>query len=171
MDCKKVLSRLHAYLDGELPLKLFCDIEEHLSTCRSCSSQIERIRQVNDIFESLPIPPLPEQFAARIMAKAQSNIASAKRKKAFFPYTWQPFQWLSDLSAPMRLAASAVVLMACLMGIYMSKELSQPRNFQNLTAQTENLEGFEWFNPTPPTSLGSAYLALAEIAPQDRGVR
>jgi anti-sigma factor (TIGR02949 family) len=171
MDCKKVLSLLSAYLDGEVPEKLMRDFEQHLSTCRSCSSQLELIRQVDDMFESLSVPPLPEEFVARVMVKAQRNIAFAKEEKAFFPFGWQPFQWLLDLSTPMRLAACVAVFLASLVGMYMSKELSQSRNHQNLTALTENLDGFEWFSLTPPTSLGSAYLVMALTAPEDRGVR
>jgi anti-sigma factor RsiW len=171
MDCKKVLSRLNAYLDGEVPEKLMRDFEQHLSNCRSCSSQLERIRQVDDMFESLSVPPLPEEFTASVMLKAQRNIAFAKEKKAFFPFGWQPFQWLLDLSTPMRLAACVAVFLACLVGMSMSKELSQSRNLRNLTAQTENLDGFEWFSLTPPTSLGSAYFAMALTAPEDLGVR
>jgi len=45
----------------------------------------------------------------------------------------------------------------------MSKELSLSGYPQNLVAQTENIDSFEWFSPTPPASLGSAYLALALV--------
>jgi anti-sigma factor (TIGR02949 family) len=171
MDCKKVLSRLHAYLDGEVPAELMQDIEKHLSTCPSCLSQVERIRQVHDMLDGLSVPPLPQEFAARIMAKAQREVPFAKEKRPLLSLDWRPFQWLLDLSAPMRLAACAVVFLACLLGISMSKELSLSGNRQNLVAQTENIDGFEWFSPTPPASLGSAYLALALVTPGDQSAR
>jgi anti-sigma factor RsiW len=171
MNCKKILSRLHAYLDGEVPAKLIREIELHLSTCPSCRSQVARIRQVHDIFEGLSVPPLPQEFAARLMAKAQREVLFAKEKRSIFPLGWQPFQWLLDLSAPMRLAACAVAFLACLLGVSMSKELSLSGNPQNLVAQTENIDGFEWFSPTPPASLGSAYLALALVTPGDQSAR
>jgi len=38
-------------------------------------------------------------------------------------------------------------------------------------AEAENLDGFEWFGPAPPASLGSAYLTLASTSPEDRGAR
>jgi anti-sigma factor (TIGR02949 family) len=71
MNCNKVLSRLHAYLDGEVPAKLMREIEQHLSSCPSCRCQVERIRQVHDMLEGLSVPPLPREFTARIMTKAQ----------------------------------------------------------------------------------------------------
>ena len=170
MNCKTILSRLHAYLDGEVPAKLLRQIEEHLSSCPSCRSEVEPIRQVHDIFEGLSVPPLPREFAARVMAKAQREVLFTERKP-LFPLDWQPFQWLLDLSAPMRLAAYAVVFLACLLGISMSKELSLSGYPQNLVAQTENIDGFEWFSATPPASLGSAYLALALVTPGDQSAR
>jgi len=171
MNCKKVLSRLHAYLDGEVPAKLLRLIEEHLSSCPSCRSQVERIRQVQDMVEGLSVPPLPQEFAARIMAKARREFPLVKEKKSLAFLEWQPFQWLLDLSAPMRLAACAVVFLACLLGVSMSKELSLSVDPQNLVVQTENIDGFEWFSPTPPASLGSAYLALALVTPEDQSAR
>jgi anti-sigma factor RsiW len=171
MNCKKVLFRLHAYLDGEVPAKLLRQIEEHLSSCPSCRSQVERIRQMQDMIEGLSVPPLPQEFAARIMAKAQREVLFAKEKRSLLSSDWQPFQWLLDLSAPMRLATCVVVFLACLLGISMSKELSLSGNPQNLVAQTENIDGFEWFSPTPPASLGSAYLALALVTPADQSAR
>jgi anti-sigma factor RsiW len=171
MNCSKVLTRLHAYLDGEVPAKLIREIEHHLSACPACRSQVEHMRQVHDMFEGLSVPPLPREFAARIMTKAQREVAFTKEKKPLFPLDWQPFQWLLDLSVPMRLAAGVMVFLACLLGMSMSKELSLSRDPQNLVAQTENMDGFEWFSPTPPASLGSAYLALALVTPKDQGAR
>jgi anti-sigma factor RsiW len=171
MDCSKALSRLHAYLDGEVPAKLRREIDQHLSTCPACRSQVERIRQVHDMLEDLPVPRLPQEFSSRLMTRARGEVLFAKEKKSLFPLHWQPVQWLLDLSAPMRLAACVVVFLAYLLGMSMSKELSLSRNPQNLVAQTENLDGFEWFGPTPPASLGSAYFALALATTEDPAAR
>jgi len=171
MNCKKVLSRLHAYLDGEMPAKLMREMEEHFSACPSCRGQVERIRQVSDVLDCLTVPPLPQEFAAGVMAEARRRAPLAKEEKSFFPLGWQPLRWLLDLSVPMRLAACAMVLLACLVGMLMSKELSLTGNRQTLVAEAENLDGFEWFSPTPPASLGSAYLTLALTTPEHQGAR
>jgi anti-sigma factor RsiW len=171
MNCKKVLSRLHAYVDGEMPAKLMIEMEEHFSACPSCRSQVERIRQVGDIMDSLTVPPLPKEFAARVMAEARRRVPLAGEEKPFLPPGWQPLRWLLDLSVPMRLAACAMVFLACIVGMLMSKELSLTGNRQILVAEAENLDGFEWFSPNPPASLGSAYLTLALSTPEDQGAR
>jgi hypothetical protein len=71
----------------------------------------------------------------------------------------------------MRVAACAMVFLACLLGMFMSKELSLSGNRQTPFAEAENLDGLEWFSPTPPASLGSAYLTLALTIPEDQSAR
>jgi anti-sigma factor RsiW len=171
MKCKKVLSRLHAYLDEEIPARLMREMDEHLGACPSCHSQAERIRQVSDTLDSLTVPPLPPDFAGRVMAAAERRALLAAEKRFFFPFGWQPLQWLLDLSVPMRLAACSMVLLACLLGKYMSKELSVSGNRQTAVVEAETLDGFEWFSPTPPASLGSAYLTLASATSEDQMAR
>jgi anti-sigma factor RsiW len=171
MNCKKVLSRLHAYLDEEMPVKLIREMEEHVSCCPSCRSQVARIRQVSDLLDSLTVPPMPQEFAARVMSEARRMAPLAKDEKSLFPLGWQRLRWLLDLSVPMRIAACAMVLLACLLGRLMSKELSLSWNRRALVAEAENLDGFEWFSPTPPASLGAAYLTLASTSTQDQGAR
>jgi anti-sigma factor RsiW len=170
VNCKRVLSGLHAYLDGEVPPKLMRQMEEHLSTCPTCRGQVESIRRMDDLLDSLSVPPLPQEFATRVMAEARRRAPLAREKKSFFPQGWQPLRWLLDLSAPMRLAACAMVFLACLLGMFMSKELSLSGNRQTPVAEAWNLDGFEWFSPTPPASLGSAYLTLALTTPDEKPV-
>ncbi len=168
MNCAKVLSRLQAYVDGEVPAGLMRKIEEHLDACSSCRNQVERIRVVGNILDSLSVPPLPEGFSARVMAEAGRRAPVAEKTEPLYPMEWQPLHWLLDLSFPMRLTACTVVLLACLLGMFMSRELSLSGNQRRSIAETENLDGFEWFSPTPPVSLGSAYFSLASIDERKR---
>jgi anti-sigma factor RsiW len=171
MNCKKVLSRLHAYLDGELPAKLMREMDEHLGVCPSCRSQTERIRQMDDMLDSLTVPPLPEEFAARIIAEARRRALPLPENRPLLGIDWLPLRLLADLTVPMRLAACAMVLLACLLGMFMSRDLSLSGSPRTTVADAENLDGFEWFSPTPPASLGTAYLTLALTTPEDRGAR
>jgi hypothetical protein len=105
------------------------------------------------------------------MAEAKRRAPLAKEKKSLSPLGWQPLRWLIDLSVPMRLAACAMIFLACLLGMFMSKEISLSGNHQTPIAEAENLDGFEWFGPTPPASLGSAYLSLASTTLEDQDAR
>jgi anti-sigma factor RsiW len=170
MNCKKVLSRLQAYADGEMPATLMRQMKEHLNLCPACCHQFERIRHVEDMLDGLTVPPLPDEFAVRVMAEARRMAPVPKEKRAFFPLKRQPLRWLLDLSVPMRLAACSLVLLACLLGLFMSRELSLSGNRQASAVETENMDGIEWFGPTPPASLSSAYMTLALTATDERSV-
>ena len=167
MNCKKVLSRLQAFVDGELPAKVMSEIEEHLGSCPACRSQVERIRGIGDILDNLSVPPLPEGFTARVMAEARRRAPITRRKRFFSPAERLLLRWLLDLSVPVRLAACTMVLLACFLGVFMSKELSVSWNQQSSTVKTESPDGFEWFSATPPASLSSAYLAVSSNSTDD----
>lgn len=169
MNCRKVLSRLHAYQDGEMPASLRREMEEHLAACPSCRGQVEHIRQVDDMLDSLTVPPLPEKFATRVMAEARRRALPAPGKRPLLGLDWMPLRWFADLTVPMRLATCTMVLLACLLGMFMSRDLSLSSSSRIAVADAENLDGFEWFSPTPPASLGSAYLTLALTTLEDRG--
>lgn len=169
MNCKKVLSHLHAYLDGELPATLMPEMEEHLGTCPSCHSQAERIGQMDVVLDSFTVPPLPQGFSSRVMAEARRRALSVPERRPFPGVAWLPLRWLVDLTVPMRLAACAIVIMASLLGMFMSRDLSLSGSPQADVAAAENLDGLEWFSPIPPSSLGSAYLTLALTSRKTRG--
>ncbi len=168
MNCDSVLSRLHAYVDGELPPEFMREIEQHLEICSACRDQVVHIRLVGDVLDSLAVPPMPQGLAACVMEEARARARLAGEKKSFPLLGWQPVRWLFDLSFSMRLAACSMVFLACLLGVFMSKELYMSRNIQTASANAQNLEGFEWFSPTPPASLGSAYVSLAWTTPEER---
>lgn len=171
MNCKNILSRLHAYEDGELPEKPMREIEEHLRACPACRRELDRLRELGDILDSLTVPPLPQGLAIIVMAEARKRAPVFQEHKSFFPWEWQPLRWLFDMSVPLRLAAFAMVLLASLLGMFMSKELSATWNHQTSVTKTENLDGFEWFSPTPPASLSSAYLTLTLTTTDGQGGR
>jgi anti-sigma factor RsiW len=161
MNCRKALSRLHAYLDGELPGNLGQQIEEHLHLCASCRSRAEKFRELTNLLDSLPVPPLPEGLAARVMAEAQKAAPFANKRRFSSLLGWQPLRWFVGLSVPLRLTAGAMIVLVCFLGLIMSREISLSRTHPTSTGQIEGLDGFEWFGPTPPVSLGSAYLSQA----------
>jgi hypothetical protein len=115
------------------------------------------------------VPPLREGFAARVMAEARTvKVLSLQEKRSFWPPEWSPFRWLAELSRPMRAAVCSAGLVACLLGIFLSEEFSLPESRQTAVASAQTLDGFEWFSPTPPASLGAAYLSQPLRSPVAR---
>jgi anti-sigma factor RsiW len=169
MNCKKILSQLDAYADEELSCKRRRKVEEHLAVCQACRGQLDNLERVGGILDSIDVPPLPEGFAARVMAEARNGkVLTVQEKRPFWPLDWSPFRWFVELSRPMRTAVCSAALLACLLGIFLSEKFSLPDSRQTVVASAETMEGFEWFNATPPASLGGAYLNLTLSSSQDR---
>ncbi len=160
MHCKNVFSRLSAFLDGEASETILREVEAHLRTCPSCRVQVERMREVGELLDRQPIPPLAADFSLRVMAEARRRMPPVRDRKRFSPGAW-PLQWLVDLSIPMRAVACGIVLLASISGMLMSMEVFLSQSQRPDTAEAESLDGLEWFSPTPPASLGSAYLTVS----------
>jgi anti-sigma factor RsiW len=158
MNCKKVISRLHAYLDDEMAVSLMRKMEQHINACPSCRGRAEEIRSMENMLDCFDIPSLRPGFTNRVMAEAKQRVPFVGEKKACSPTRNPPLQWFLNLSAPMRLVACTLVLIACFLGAWMSRDLSLSGKVHAYAVQSQNLDGFEWFSPTPPASLGSAYL-------------
>ena len=161
MRCKKVLSHLNAYADHELSSSLSCKIDDHLHCCRMCQIEFDQIQHVEGFLNTLNVPPVPQEFAARVMIEARKRALPGAEKKSFFAWDGFSLQWLSELSMPVRLAACTTILLAFFLGMTMSREISLSGNHQTTASREAGLEGFEWFSPAPPESLEHTYMILA----------
>jgi len=167
MKCRKIISHLNAYVDGELPERRRRTVEAHLAGCESCQKRFEEIRDLAELFEgTLPVPPVPDGFAARIMAKARRRQPVAIPGSPSLLSAWNPLRWIAGLSAPMRLAACATVLLALVVGLSLDGRNITRRNV--LAEPGKDLYGLAWFAPAPPGSIGSIYIAMAD-QPYERG--
>ncbi len=161
MKCRKTISYLNAYVDGELPGRRRRAVEVHLAACESCRGRLEDIRGIVGFFQdTLIVPPVPDGLAARIMTEARRRQPGGIPGRRSLLPDWNPLQWLAGLSAPMRLAACATVLLALVAGLSLDGRDVIIRNA--LTEQGEELHGLEWFSPVQPGSIGSIYIAMAE---------
>ncbi|MHC1729991.1 MAG: anti-sigma factor [Syntrophobacteraceae bacterium] len=167
MDCNKFLSRLNAYVDGELTDMHRQEMDTHFSVCPACRERLEELGSLGERLDFLEVPALPSGFASRVTALARDRqVLSAPENRRFRRLNRQPLRWVGELSILMRAAVASVVVLAFLLGFLMSKELTSTSRQKTLAAASESMEGFEWFGSTPPESIGSAYLTLA-LAPTE----
>jgi len=167
MRCKKILSCLNAYEDGELSERLSYIVESHLATCESCRGRLGDIRGIEELLQgSLTVPSVPDGFAARIMVQARKRQQMRIPERRSPLPVWNPLLWFTELSMPMRFAACATVLIAIVAGVTLDGRSVTGRNV--LVAQRSNLYGLEWFEPAPPGSIASIYIAMAD-QPYEKG--
>ena len=163
MNCKKALLHLNRYLDGELSNREKDQVESHLRDCEACCKQFDTLRHVAAMLDVISVPPVPDGFASRVMAKAQKRESFSEGKgNAFWPLQWWPLKWFMAVSTPLRLAACGLIVLACMLGALMSQEAFVS---QKVAADIE-LSGMKWFDPVPPGSVGSAYLMMTFASPE-----
>lgn len=161
MRCSKAVCSLNAYADGELIGKRQRLVKDHLAVCEKCRMRLEEIRCLEVVLkDSLQVPPVPEGLAVRTMAEArrrQSRLAS--ESGPLFP-AWNPLLWIAELSASMRLTVCTTVLLALAAGLFLND--GQMTGPDMRTNPGDTLYGLEWFDPAPPGSISSIYIAMAE---------
>lgn len=57
--CRDVLTRISAYLDGELDAPACDDIERHCATCPSCAAVVQGLRETMGLCRQAATLPLP----------------------------------------------------------------------------------------------------------------
>jgi anti-sigma factor RsiW len=68
MNCKKTISRLSAYQDGEMPIPESRELERHLENCAGCRAELAAYEDLLDTLCRLT-PPVPAPgFSTRTMA-------------------------------------------------------------------------------------------------------
>ena len=69
MRCDEAHRLLEESVDGRLLPLDRAALGEHLELCPSCPVELARLRSIVDALDALPEDPVPEDFAARVMAE------------------------------------------------------------------------------------------------------
>jgi len=157
LSCLRYRKRLGAYLDGELSPRLSKAVLAHVMRCKACRVELEELRRLAPLMQTLDVPPVPAGLTDKVMARARTRAFRSHEG----PVTWSPLDWWRMVSVPLRLAACATVLLAFFFGVALGRSAFVSRGNQTNVAGAASMEGFEWFSQTPPASLGSTYLILA----------
>ena len=84
--CSKV--DLAAYLDGELSSSSEVEVERHVAACSNCAYELNLQKRFLRVLESeVGMPsmlPLPDDFARRIVVRAESNVSGLRNKNEQF---------------------------------------------------------------------------------------
>ena len=158
LSCLRYRNRLGAYLDGELSQRRRKAVAAHVARCKTCRVALEDLRRLAPVMHALEVPPVPAGLAGHVMTRARRRAVRSHME----PVIWNPLEWWKMASAPLRVAACTAVLLAFFLGVALGQGVFVFGNNQTTVAEAaESIEGFEWFSPTPPASLGSTYLMLA----------
>jgi len=169
MKCDKVQDRLGAYSDGELFRLQSRRIGRHLEGCSSCQIHLAGLREVNRILGEIPMPPVPEGLALRVVAEAARRVPGVERLSLIDHACEWLTQAFQSMSYPVRLAACGTVIAASLVGVLMADRISPADRRNAVIVAARELDGLEWFGASPPVSVAAAYMAAASTSSQIEG--
>ena len=157
LSCLRYRNRLGAYLDGELSPRRHKAVAAHLARCKTCRVALKDLHRLASVMHGLEVSPVPAELADQVLARARTRAV----RSHWEPVTWTPLEWWRMASAPLRAAACTAVLVAFFLGVGLGRGVFVFGDNQTTMAEAKSIEGFEWFSPAPPASLGSPYLLLA----------
>lgn len=166
MKCDQVLARLNAYADHELSGPRSRKMARHFAGCPFCRGHLESLREVNRILGELPVPPVPEDLAGRVMVEAIRRAPAMERLSPIDRLSEWLTQALQAMSLPVRIAACSTALAAILAGILMAGRIAPADGRQGAEVAVRELDGLEWFGSAPPVSVAAAYLVADSGSPQ-----
>ena len=81
-ECRILLERLSAYLDGDLSARACATIERHCRTCRRCAAAIADLRQTTGLCRRAARTPLPDAVRRRAQARLRLVIGEGDPSRA-----------------------------------------------------------------------------------------
>ena len=168
MRCKQVRQKLDAYAANELTPGVGEQVESHLVTCDACCQALARMEELAALLRSVPAPPVPEGFAARLMAAARERLAARERPARALASPWR---WWTSVPVPMRLAAAAVLVISLSLGALMGWDTARgvaAAPSASAQADPTAVYNLDVLADAPSGSLAEAYLALASAQTQER---
>jgi anti-sigma factor RsiW len=118
-NCTTVLSRLGAYLDGELRETGRRQVEAHVVSCGRCAGELQRLQALGERLRSNLAISLPEQDADLFWEKVERKIREAKAprwwrldraRELFLSYPGIAWGSVAVVGAAMVLFAAHVIL-------------------------------------------------------------
>lgn len=88
--CQEFAALLDPYIDGELSPEETARVREHLSTCDGCRAYVQAALAMRDAFPEVEDTPVPDGFAAGVMAAIRADAAPRKRRRPRWAKTLLP---------------------------------------------------------------------------------
>lgn len=88
--CEEFAALLDPYIDGELSPAETARVREHLRTCDGCRAYVQAALAMRDAFPEAGDTPVPDGFAAGVMAAIRADAAPRKRRRPRWAKTLLP---------------------------------------------------------------------------------
>jgi mycothiol system anti-sigma-R factor len=77
VDCRKFLTEVSSYIDGDLDPELRSHLESHLNNCQDCWVMFDETRRTVEIIENTDCHPLPDEMRERLLKTLRERMKSS----------------------------------------------------------------------------------------------
>lgn len=116
---------MHDYLDGDISQGRAESLQQHMSSCKACSSKFDELSKVESLCSTLPVPRMSDGFTASLFA----SLPKARRSSALGG-------WIRRHPAISAAALFLVVMLSSFVALW--------NQDQQLTVSGPNLEVLEY---------------------------
>ena len=161
MRCSEVQQKLDLFATQELTHSVRERIEDHLESCAECREALAKLRRFEDLLTVSPAPPVPDGFAARVVAGAKERQAIVNRMGRM-PRVSLRSRWKGlEFSA----GTAAALATGLMLGLFMGHQTwrAAVHHEQAPAAQAVDplaASGFEYLVEPNGDSLAQTYLGL-----------
>lgn len=161
MRCPEVQQKLDLYARQELAPSAREGIEAHLSRCERCRQELGRLRRLEQLLASAPLPPVPQGFAGRVVAQARREPWPVRRPASIGHRAGERF----GHRVPIAVGTAAALAAGLLVGSYLGFDTWRAVGRQapagaTLRADPLAASGFEYLLEPGGDSLAQAYVGL-----------
>jgi anti-sigma factor RsiW len=150
---------LERYTGGGLAAEERSQIELHLAKCDDCRKKLARLEATVRLLRGQPLPPVPEGFAERVLARAREQTGLTLRPTVLVG----PVRWWQSALIPAQVAA--VLLLGLAVGGFMGRDFGTRGQAAGgrETAQGRIVAEYnlDCLSEAPAGSLTDVYLRLA----------
>lgn len=156
MHCEDVRKQLKVFSSGQVPLDVRQRMQAHLAECAGCRTALGRIDALAGVLAGAQTPPVPDGLVGRVI------LAARNRRQAEPTVAWNPFRWWRVTSAPMHLAAAAVLAIGLTAGLMMGWTAASSAGGTVSAMQGDPLDVYQldYLYEAPEGALAGNYLAL-----------
>lgn len=161
MRCSEVQSRLDLFATKEFGASACETIEAHLESCEECRQALAKLRRLEDLLTASSAPPVPEGFAARVVAQARERQASVVRSRPMPHGPLRPVWKRLAVSAGTSAALAVGLIIGMLMGQETWRAVGRPAPaVTTRSADPLAASGLEYLVESGGNSLAQAYVQL-----------
>ncbi|MBN1855245.1 MAG: zf-HC2 domain-containing protein [Pirellulales bacterium] len=167
MRCDQAQVFMDRYLSENLSAHERESFEVHLRHCRDCQQQLASLRRLVGALENVPAPPVPRDFADRVLARARQEIQGPPHFVAARSALsrWWERRSVSGLTNTIG-AIAAGLLLGLALGQQTWRQVDSSNGPKQPTAgvDTEIVYSLDYLSGTPRGSYMQSYLSLTNVA-------